>query len=76
FMLDFFRRLRAEGKLVFVCLHPTARYHLEILNEIGESFLLVHGGRAERKGSFADLVRDPRVEAYLGQEMTAAAHAL
>ncbi|WP_159715133.1 ATP-binding cassette domain-containing protein [Geminicoccus flavidas] len=76
FMLAFFRRLRAEGKLVFVCLHPTARYHLEILNEIGESFLLVHGGRAERKGSFAELVHDPRVEAYLGQEMTAAAHAL
>ena len=30
FMLDFFRKLRAEGRLVFVCLHPTASYHLEI----------------------------------------------
>jgi ABC-2 type transport system ATP-binding protein len=76
FMLDFFRRLRAEGKLVFVCLHPTARYHLEILKEIGEGFLLVHGGRAERKDSFGDLVHDPRVESYLGQEMSALAKAL
>jgi energy-coupling factor transporter ATP-binding protein EcfA2 len=24
FMLDFFRRLRAEGRLVVSCLHPTA----------------------------------------------------
>jgi ABC-type Na+ transport system ATPase subunit NatA len=76
FMLDFFRRLRAEGKLVFVCLHPTARYHLEILKEIAESFLLVHGGSATAKASFADLVADERARAYLGREMTAAAEAL
>ncbi|WP_027133677.1 ATP-binding cassette domain-containing protein [Geminicoccus roseus] len=76
FMLDFFRKLRADGKLVFVCLHPTARYHLEILKEIGESFLLVHGGTAERKDSFAGLIDDQRVQAYLGQEMAGAARTL
>jgi ABC-2 type transport system ATP-binding protein len=76
FMLDFFRKLRAEGKLVFVCLHPNARYHLEILKEIAESFLLVHGGRATAKASFAELVADERVRSYLGRDMTAAAEAL
>ncbi|HEX2556458.1 MAG TPA: ATP-binding cassette domain-containing protein [Microvirga sp.] len=76
FMLDFFRKLRAEGKLVFVCLHPTARYHLEILKEIAESFLLVHGGVATRKPSFAELVGDERVRGYLGPEMTRDAEAL
>jgi energy-coupling factor transporter ATP-binding protein EcfA2 len=76
FMLDFFRKLRAEGKLVFVCLHPTARYHLEILKEIAESFLLVHGGAATRKSSFADLVSDERVRSYLGPEMTRDAETL
>jgi ABC-2 type transport system ATP-binding protein len=76
FMLDFFRKLRAEGKLVFVCLHPNARYHLEILKEIAESFLLVHGGRATAKASFAELVADERVRSYLGPDMTAAAEAL
>ena len=50
FMLDFFRKLRAEGKLVFVCLHPAARYHLEILKEIGETFLLVQGGQRNPEG--------------------------
>jgi ABC-2 type transport system ATP-binding protein len=76
FMLDFFRKLRADGKLVFVCLHPTARYHLEILREIGESFLLVHGGKATPKASFSDLIADERTRGYLGPEMTATAEAL
>ena len=76
FMLDFFRKLRAEGKLVFVCLHPNARYHHEILKEIAESFLLVHGGRATAKASFSELVADERVRSYLGPDMTAAAEAL
>ena len=76
FMLDFFRKLRAEGKLVFVCLHPNARYHLEILKEIAETFLLVHGGRATPKASFSDLVADERMRTYLGPEMTAAAETL
>jgi hypothetical protein len=76
FMLDFFRKLRADGKLVFVCLHPTARYHLEILKEIAESFLLVHGGGAIRKAGFVDLVTDERVRGYLGPEMTRDAEAL
>ena len=76
FMLDFFRKLRAEGKLVFVCLHPTATYHLEILREIAESFLLVHGGTAIRKASFADLVQDERVRSYFGRDMMAVADAL
>jgi ABC-2 type transport system ATP-binding protein len=76
FMLDFFRKLRAEGKLVFVCLHPTARYHLEILKEIGESFLLVQGGKATPKASFSDLLADERMRGYLGPDMTATAEAL
>ena len=28
FMLDFFRKLRAEGRLVFLCLHPNEPWHL------------------------------------------------
>ena len=65
-----------EGRLVFVCLHPTARYHLEILNEIAEQFLLVAGGRASRKPDWRTLVADDAVRAYLGADMTAAAEQL
>jgi len=76
FMLEFFRRLRSEGKLVFVCLHPTARYHLEILKEIAEEFLLVADGTVTPKSDFVALATDPRTRTYLGAEMSAAADAL
>lgn len=76
FMLDFFRKLRGEGRLVFVCLHPTARYHLEILAEIAERFLFVAGGRVTEKADFPTLVADERMRAYLGPDMTRTAEAL
>ena len=76
FMLDFFGKLRGEGRLVFVCLHPTARYHLEILAEIAERFLFVAGGRVTEKADFRTLVADERMRAYLGPDMTRTAEAL
>jgi ABC-2 type transport system ATP-binding protein len=76
FMLDFFRKLRAEGRLVFVCLHPTATYHLEILAEIAERFLLVANGSVTPLPDFRALAADPRFRSYLGPEMTRAAEGL
>jgi ABC-2 type transport system ATP-binding protein len=75
FMLDFFRKLRSEGRLVLVCLHPTASYQLEILNEIAERFLFVAGGKVTEKPDFRSLMADERMRAYLGAEMTDAAEA-
>jgi len=66
FMLDFFRRLRGDGRLVFVCLHPTARYHIEIMREICERFLFVSGGGVVEAPDFAALAAQPAVRAYLG----------
>lgn len=68
FMLDFFRKLRTEGRLVFLCLHPTATYHLEILNEIAEHFLLVAAGTVTQVPNFRALMSDPRMRAYLGPQ--------
>ena len=65
FMIDFFRRLRRDGKLVFVCLHPTEAYHLDILRELCERFVFVADGRAWPVASFAELAMDERVQAYL-----------
>ena len=66
FMLDFFRRLRDEGRLVFVCLHPTAAFQLEILREICERFLFVGGGKVEEFAGFRPLSADASVRQYLG----------
>jgi ABC-type Na+ transport system ATPase subunit NatA len=67
FMLDFFRRLRAEGRVVFLCLHPTERYHLEILREVCEQFVFVEKGRISLHPNFTALEADATVSAYLGQ---------
>jgi ABC-type multidrug transport system ATPase subunit len=66
FMLDFFRRLRAEGRVVFVCLHPTEPYQLDILREVCERFLFIEQGRVSQHADFASLTGDPRVSAYVG----------
>jgi len=66
FMLDFFRRLRAERRLVFICLHPTASLHLELLREVCERFMFVSDGNATEFATFGDVVADPKVRQYLG----------
>jgi ABC-type branched-subunit amino acid transport system ATPase component len=71
FMLDFFRRLRADGKLVFLCLHPNERWQLDILRECCERFIFVDRGRLSLAADFESLVRQPPVAAYLGHLATA-----
>ena len=66
FMLDFFRRLRGEGRLVFLCLHPTERYHLEILREICERFVFVDRGKISLFPDFESLAADAAAAGYLG----------
>jgi hypothetical protein len=65
-MLDFFRRLKAEGKVVFVCLHPNEPYHVEVMRELCERFIFVHRGRLSHGGSIEDLGRLPQFRDYLG----------
>ena len=55
-----------EGRLVFVCLHPTAAFQLEILREICERFLFVSGGACEAHPNFAALAATTNVRHYLG----------
>ncbi|MET4517309.1 ATP-binding cassette domain-containing protein [Bradyrhizobium sp. I1.7.5] len=76
FMLDFFRKLRDEGRLVVLCMHPTASWHLDILAEIAGQFLFVAGGGVTRMVDFRTLAAEPRFRLYLGPEMTRAADAI
>jgi ABC-type branched-subunit amino acid transport system ATPase component len=66
FMLQFFRRLRAAGRLVFVCLHPTERYQVELLRELAERFVFVERGTVRELADFDTFAADERVRAYLG----------
>jgi ABC-type multidrug transport system ATPase subunit len=70
FMLDFFRRLRSEGRLVFVCLHPNERFHLQILQEICERFIFVNKGEVTALGGYEALLAHPPARTYLGGLLT------
>jgi len=67
FMLDFFRKLRSQNRLVFLCLHPNEPFHVDILREVCERFIFVHKGQLTHAASFAELTRDERVRTYLGR---------
>jgi len=66
FMLDFFARLKANGRLVFLCLHPNEPYHVDILRQCCERFIFVQKGAVSEAPDFDTLARDERVRAYLG----------
>jgi len=75
FMLDFFRRLRAQGKLVFLCLHPNDPVHLDILAEVCDRYMFMRKDEQRRSRLlFADTLQelsaDPSVCAYLGRLMS------
>jgi ABC-type Na+ transport system ATPase subunit NatA len=72
FMLDFFRHLRNEGRLVVLCVHPNEPVHMEILSEICERFVFVRkdSDRVSRllfSSSLTSLAREPSVAGYLGR---------
>ena len=70
FMLDFFRRLRSEDRLVLLCVHPNERFHLEILEEICERFFFVQQGTVTPIADFAALTAHAPARAYLGDLLT------
>jgi hypothetical protein len=51
---------------VFICLHPTAAYQLNILQEICERFLFVNGGAVTSHADFTGLMGQADVRQYLG----------
>ncbi|HWK97378.1 MAG TPA: ATP-binding cassette domain-containing protein [Pseudolabrys sp.] len=66
FMLDFFRKLRSENRLVFICLHPTAPFQIDIMREVCEHFLFVNKGGVSAYATLPEMTRQPDVRQYLG----------
>ena len=73
FMLDFFKKLRSEGRLVFVCVHPNEPFHLGIMREICERFVFVQKGQVSEAPDFDTLTARDDVRDYLGKLAPAAA---
>jgi len=67
FMLDFFRRLRREGNVVFLCVHPNEAFHLEILREVCERYVFVNRGTVTELADFDALTAHEPARTYLGR---------
>jgi ABC-type multidrug transport system ATPase subunit len=67
FMLAFFARLRDQGNVVFLCVHPNEPFHVQIMQEACSRFLFVQRGRISQYADFASLVSAPAVRDYLGK---------
>lgn len=66
FMLNFFRHLRANGRVVFLCVHPNEPFHVDIMRENCERFLFVSKGQVAELPSYRSLIAHPGVREYLG----------
>jgi len=66
FMLGFFARLRAEGRVVFLCLHPCEPFHVDIMRDACERYLFVKDGQVAELPSYPSLLGHPGVREYLG----------
>ena len=71
FMLDFFRDLRAQGRVVVLCLHPNEPVHLDIMAEICERYIFVQKdaqgvSRLLFANSMQSLTEHAAVDHYLG----------
>jgi len=66
FMLDFFLKLKREGRVVFLCLHPNEPYHLDIMRQSCERFVFVQKGVVTEAPDFDTLTANEHVRTYLG----------
>jgi len=66
FMLQFFRRLRDEGNVVLLCVHPNEPFHLEVLAQACERFLFVHQGKVHQFANLDAVMAHSDARAYLG----------
>ena len=67
FMLEFFQRLRRDGRLVFLCVHPNEPFHLEIMRDICEQFIFVNSGQLTHADDYESLTAHSAVRDYLGK---------
>jgi ABC-type Na+ transport system ATPase subunit NatA len=66
FMLSFFKRLRAEGRVVFLCMHPYEPFHVDILRDNCDRYLFVSKGQVAQLADYRQMLAHPGVRDYLG----------
>lgn len=66
FMLSFFEKLRAQGRVVLLCVHPYEPFHIDIMRKHCQRFLFVAGGQIAQLPTYEKFLEHPGVRDYLG----------
>lgn len=66
FMLNFFKKLKNDGRVVFLCMHPYEPFHIDILRGQCDRYLFVSKGQVAELPDYAGLLTHPGVRDYLG----------
>ena len=66
FMLNFFKKLKDTGRVVFLCMHPYEPFHVDILRGHCDRFLFVSKGQVAELPDYGAMLAQPAVRDYLG----------
>jgi ABC-type multidrug transport system ATPase subunit len=69
FMLQYFRQLYMMRCLVFVSVHPTEVFQLEIVRNLCQKFMFVHKGQITHYATWEAFTREENVRDYLGDTL-------
>ena len=65
-LINYILKLRKEGQLIFVCIHPTERSDLQLIRKICERYIFIHDGTLTQMPDYKTFLEDARVQEYLG----------
>ncbi len=66
FIMRFFKRLRDEGRLVFMSVHPTEYYQISIVQDLCDHYMFVDNGSVVESPDWQAFVDQQAVRNYLG----------
>ncbi len=69
FMLQFFRQLWMMRCLVFISVHPTEVFQLEIVEHLCHQYMFVHNGEVSHYDHWQTFTQDSHVRDYLGNTL-------
>ena len=69
FMLQYFRQLFMMRCLVFISVHPTEVFQLEIVKNLCQKFMFVHQGQITHYATWQDFTHEEIVRDYLGDTL-------
>jgi ABC-type multidrug transport system ATPase subunit len=66
-VINYFRKLRKNGRLVIFSVHPSNFFHLEIFQRICDHYIFVNNGSLTHLSDYASLTKHGEMQNYISQ---------